>query len=54
MNRSTEGATVRLKLVDVPQAQWILVGGLGALGVGLAAYGVIAWRARPRLQTASG
>jgi len=25
-----------------------------ALGIGLAAYGVVAWRARPRLQTASG
>jgi uncharacterized protein len=43
-----------LKLVNVPQAQWILLGGLIALGVGLAAYGVVAWRARPRLQTASG
>src|SRR3954471_1891454 len=43
-----------LKLLDVPASQWILVGGLGALAVGLATYGVIAWRARPRLQTASG
>jgi uncharacterized membrane protein YfcA len=43
-----------LKLLDVPAAQWILLGGLIALGVGLAAYGVVAWRARPRLQTASG
>jgi uncharacterized membrane protein YfcA len=43
-----------LKLVNVPQAQWILLGGLIALGLGLAAYGVVAWRARPRLQTASG
>ena len=43
-----------LKLLNVPEAQWILLAGLIALGVGLAAYGVVAWRARPRLQTASG
>jgi uncharacterized membrane protein YfcA len=43
-----------LKLLDVPAAQWILLGGLIALGTGLLAYGVVAWRARPRLQTASG
>jgi uncharacterized protein len=43
-----------LKLLSVPQAQWILLGGLIALGLGLAAYGVIAWRAPRRLQTASG
>ena len=43
-----------LKLLNVPEAQWILLGGLIALAVGLAAYGVVAWRARPRLQTASG
>ena len=43
-----------LKLVGVPQAQWILLGGLIALAVGLAAYGVVAWRAPRRLQTASG
>jgi uncharacterized membrane protein YfcA len=43
-----------LKLVNVPQAQWVLLGGLIALGVGLATYGFVAWRARPRLQTASG
>ena len=43
-----------LKLLNVPQAQWILLGGLIALGVGLAAYGVVAWRAPRRLQTASG
>ena len=43
-----------LKLLDVPAAQWILLGGLIALAIGLAAYGVVAWRARPRLQTASG
>jgi uncharacterized membrane protein YfcA len=42
-----------LKLLNVPQAQWILLGGLIALGVGLAAYGVVAWRGRPRLQTAA-
>jgi len=43
-----------LKLLNVPQAQWILLGGLIALGVGLAAYGVVAWRTPRRLQTASG
>jgi uncharacterized membrane protein YfcA len=44
-----------LKLLDVPQAQWILLGGLIALAVGLAAYGLRAWLLRPRLtQTASG
>jgi uncharacterized membrane protein YfcA len=43
-----------LKLLDVPGAQWILLGGLIALAATLAAYGVLAWRARPRLQTASG
>ena len=43
-----------LKLVNVPQAQWILLGGLIALAAGLATYGFVAWRARPRLQTASG
>lgn len=40
-----------LKLVNVPQAEWILLGGLIALGLGLAAYGVRARLARP--QTAS-
>ncbi len=44
-----------LKLLNVPQAQWILLGGLVALGVGLAAYGVASRARRPRLvQTASG
>jgi hypothetical protein len=43
-----------LKLLEVPQAQWILLGGLIALGIGLVAYGVTAWRARPSFQTASG
>jgi len=43
-----------LKLLNVPAAQWILLGGLIALGLGLAAYGVRAWLARPRIQTASG
>jgi uncharacterized protein len=37
-----------LKLLNVPQAQWILLGGLIALGVGLTGYGVRAWLARPR------
>jgi len=43
-----------LKLLNVPQAQWILLGGLIALGAGLLAYGLTAWRGRPRLRTASG
>jgi uncharacterized membrane protein YfcA len=43
-----------LKLLDVPGAQWILLGGLIALFCGLTAYGVHAWRARPSFQTASG
>src|SRR6266404_4176532 len=37
-----------LKLLNVPQGQWILFGGLAALACGLAAYGVRAWLARPR------
>jgi uncharacterized membrane protein YfcA len=37
-----------LKLLNVPQAQWILLGGLIALGTGLTGYGVRAWLARPR------
>jgi uncharacterized protein len=44
-----------LKLLNVPEAQWILVGGLGALVVALTTYGVLAWRrGRLSLQTASG
>src|SRR6266567_2513803 len=43
-----------LKLVNFPAAQWILLGGLIALGIGLLAYGVRAWRVRPSIQTASG
>src|SRR3954465_12122510 len=42
-----------LKLLDVPAAQWILVGGLSGLGIGLATYGVLVWRGRLRLQTAA-
>jgi uncharacterized membrane protein YfcA len=43
-----------LKLLNVPEAKWILLGGLVALGLGLVAYGVRAWVARPRLaETAS-
>jgi uncharacterized membrane protein YfcA len=37
-----------LKLLNVPQAQWILFGGLIALGIGLIGYGVRVWLARPR------
>jgi uncharacterized membrane protein YfcA len=40
-----------LKLLKVPQAQWILLGGLIALGLGLAAYGLRAWLRRPRAVT---
>jgi uncharacterized membrane protein YfcA len=44
-----------LKLLNVPGAQWILLGGLIGLGLGLLTYGLVAWRARPRLvQTVSG
>ena len=44
-----------LKLLNVPAAQWILLGGLIALGGGLAAYAVRSWLRRPRLvQTVSG
>lgn len=43
-----------LKLLDVPGAQWILLGGLIALGIALAAYAVRAWHTRPGMQTASG
>jgi uncharacterized protein len=38
-----------LKLLNVPGAKWILLGGLVALGAALLAYGVRAWVARPRL-----
>jgi hypothetical protein len=37
-----------IKLLDVPGSSWILFAGLVALGIGLAAYGVRAWLARPR------
>jgi uncharacterized membrane protein YfcA len=42
-----------LKLVNVPEAQWILLAGLIALGAGLAAYGVAMWLRRPRLASGS-
>jgi len=42
-----------VKLLNVPQATWILVVGLCALGAGLAGYGVRAWLApRPQLEQA--
>jgi hypothetical protein len=34
-----------LKMLNVPQAQWILLGGLVALGLGLVGYGLRAWLA---------
>jgi uncharacterized membrane protein YfcA len=37
-----------LKLLDVPEASWVLAGGLIALAAVLTAYGVRAWVARPR------
>src|SRR5439155_7713827 len=37
-----------LKLLNVPQANWVLAGGLIGLGRGLGGYAVRAWRARPR------
>jgi uncharacterized membrane protein YfcA len=40
-----------LKLLNVPQAKWILVGGLIGLGAGLIGYGVRAWLARPSAVT---
>jgi uncharacterized protein len=44
-----------LKLLDVPGAKWILLGGLVALGVGLTGYGLRAWLRRPGLvEPASG
>jgi uncharacterized membrane protein YfcA len=42
-----------LKLLNVPQATWILGGGLIALAVGLGAYGVRAWVARPHVRAAA-
>ena len=39
-----------LKLLKVPAGSWILAGGLCALGAGLAAYGIRAWLARPRVR----
>jgi len=37
-----------IKLLKAPGSTWILLAGLIALGIGLAAYGVRAWVARPR------
>ena len=42
-----------IKLLNVPAAQWILLGGLIALAMGLAAYGLRAWAARPRAAASS-
>src|SRR5438552_4275123 len=37
-----------LKLLELPQANWIIAGGLGAGAVALATFGIRAWLARPR------
>jgi uncharacterized protein len=37
-----------LKLLEVPQANWIILGGLALGGAALATYGVRAWIGRPR------
>jgi len=37
-----------IKLLKAPGSSWILLAGLIALGIGLAAYGLRAWLARPR------
>ena len=37
-----------IKLLNIPDASWILLSGLIALAVGLAAYAVRVWLARPR------
>jgi uncharacterized protein len=42
-----------IKLLNVPAAQWILLGGLIALAMGLTAYGLRAWAARPRAAASS-
>jgi len=41
-----------LKLLEVPQANWIIAVGLGAGGVALVSYGVNAWLSRPRTEPA--
>jgi uncharacterized protein len=41
-----------VKLLNVPQATWILAGGLGALALGLAAYGLRAVLAPPQVEPA--
>ena len=37
-----------IKLLKAPGSSWVLLAGLIALGIGLAAYGLRAWLARPR------
>jgi uncharacterized membrane protein YfcA len=37
-----------IKLLKAPGSSWILLAGLITLGIGLAAYGIRAWLARPR------
>jgi uncharacterized membrane protein YfcA len=37
-----------LKLLEVPEANWIIAGGLGAGAIALTAFGIRAWVARPR------
>jgi len=40
-----------LKLLNMPQAQWVLLGGLIGLALVLCGYGVRVWLARPRTVT---
>ena len=37
-----------LKLLELPQANWIIAGGLGAGAIALATFGIRAWLAHPR------
>jgi uncharacterized membrane protein YfcA len=43
-----------LKLLNVPEATWVLGVGLAVVLGGLAAYGVNAWLSRPRVEPAGG
>jgi uncharacterized protein len=43
-----------LKLLEVPEANWIIAGGLGVGAIALTAFGIRAWVARPRPAPAGG